>query len=112
MRKSIAATLVTIAALFGVVGCSTMNQEWHNGCLVQAKDTLYGSDGNGGTKRDYRLSTSCGSFTVGDNISGGFNSWDLWNSINEGKTYDIKTGGYRIGFFSQFPNVLEVREVK
>lgn len=111
MKKSIAATLVTIAALLGVVGCSTMNQEWHNGCEVQKKDTLYSGTG-GDTKREYRLSTSCGSFTVGDNISGGFNSWDLWNSIQEGRTYDIKTGGYRIGFFSQFPNVLEVKEVR
>ncbi|QOC56078.1 hypothetical protein SEA_CLOWN_80 [Gordonia phage Clown] len=40
----------------------------------------------------------------------GFNSWDTWKSLKEGKTYDIKTGGYRIGLFSAFPAVLEIKE--
>mgnify|MGYP002621951030 CR=1 FL=1 len=33
----------------------------------------------------------------------------LWAQIQEGERYDFRTGGYRIGFFSQFPYVLEVK---
>lgn len=106
MKKIIALTIATAALL---TGCSTMNQEWHRNCKVQAKDTLYDTtDGN--STRTYRLGTSCGSFNVEDSISGGFNSYDTWNAIEEGKTYDIRSGGYRLGFLSEFPSVLEIKE--
>lgn len=107
ITRAVAAAAIAVAAV-GLTGCSNMNQQWHENCVIQQKDTLY-SGANGNTSREYRLSTSCGTFTVGDTLAGGFNSWDTWNRLQEGKTYDLRTGGYRIGFFSQFPTVIEVR---
>ena len=49
---------------------------------------------------------------MSDAISvGQFDSWDTWQKLEVGKTYDLKTGGPRIGFFSVFPVVIEVRDV-
>ncbi|ANA86174.1 hypothetical protein SEA_LOZINAK_10 [Gordonia phage Lozinak] len=109
MKKITTATVAALLAVGALAGCSTMNQEWHRNCVVEDKDTLYSST-KGDSSREYRLSTSCGSFTVGDSISGGFSSWDTWRTLKEGRTYDIQTGGYRIGVFSQFPTVIAVEE--
>ncbi|AYR01122.1 hypothetical protein SEA_LEMOND_57 [Mycobacterium phage LeMond] len=111
--KKLAAAVAVGAVAAGAVlsGCSTSNQEWHNGCTVTAKDTLYSSS-DGNTSREYRLSTSCGTFAVEDSIAGGFNSWDTWQALKEGARYDIRTGGYRVGFLSTFPTVLEVKPAK
>ncbi|QPO17160.1 hypothetical protein SEA_LILBEANIE_82 [Gordonia phage Lilbeanie] len=104
-----AAALIAATAAATLAGCSTMNQEWHRDCTVEDKDTLY-SGSNGSTDREYRLTTSCGTFVVADNVSSGFNSWDTWSELQEGRTYDIQTGGYRIGVLSQFPTVIAVEE--
>lgn len=103
MFKRIAIAVVAGAAL---AACSLQNQQEHTGCTVQAKDTLY-STTDGTSTRTYRLSTSCGNFNVEDSIAGGFNSWDLWQKLQVGKRYDLKTGGYRIGLTSTFPTLLE-----
>lgn len=109
MKKiKLLAAAVTGALAVALTACSTANQEWHNGCQVTGKDVLYSST-NGTTTRDYRLSTSCGTFEVGDSIAGGFNSWDTWQALEVGKVYDIRTGGYRVGWASVFPTVLEIR---
>ncbi|MDM3894794.1 hypothetical protein [Mycobacterium intracellulare] len=94
-----------------IVGCSTMNHEMHHNCKVTGKDMLYNTSGdkNGtSTSRTKRLSTTCGVFNVEDNISGGFNSYDLWAALEVGKTYDIETGGYRVGVLGNFPVATKV----
>ncbi|QJD50457.1 hypothetical protein SEA_CHRIS_55 [Mycobacterium phage Chris] len=112
--RNLLATTVAVGGLvvtLALPGCSMNNQEWHDDCTVTAKDTLYSShDGN--SSREYRLSTSCGTFAVEDTIAGGFNSWDTWQGLKEGARYDIRTGGYRVGFLSSFPSVLEVKPAK
>lgn len=113
MRKRAIAMLAGGAV--SLVGCAAQNQEWHTGCTVTAKDILVdisGSDGNTSTTRTKRVSTDkCGSFDVSDALSvGQFDSWDLWTKLEVGKKYDIKSGGYRVGFFSMFPTVLEVKD--
>jgi hypothetical protein len=41
-----------------------------------------------------------------------FNSSDVQGELGEGKTYDIRYYGWRIGFFSMYPNIIKVyREV-
>lgn len=103
--------LVLAAASIAVTGCTSMlNQQWHSNCTVTSKITV--TDTTDGTStRTNRLGTSCGTFEVGDSVAGGFNSWDTWTALQEGKTYDIKTGGYRFGWASTFPVVLEYNEV-
>lgn len=96
------------AVAAALTSCSLQNQEWHNGCTVQGKDVLY-SHVDGTSSREYRLSTSCGAFSVDDSVAGGFNSWDTWEALEVGKVYDIRTGGYRIGFVGAFPTVIEIK---
>lgn len=108
-RIAVGMTVGAIGAAAALSGCATTNQEWHTGCTVKAKDIVYGgSDGN--TTRTKRVTTSCGSFNVEDAMEvGHFNSWDVWESVEVGKTYDMFTGGPRIGWLSTFPVLLEVK---
>lgn len=106
------ALLIAAVAAVSLSGCAATNQQWHNACTIQAKDVLY-STVEGNSSRTKRLSTSCGSFDVEDALSvGHFSSWDIWQSLEVGKVYDLKTGGPRIGLFSIFPTVIEVRHVE
>lgn len=108
MKRSL---IAVVAAAPTLSGCSLQNQEWHADCLVQGKDILY-SMSDGDSHRTNRLTTSCGTFNVQGSLGGGFNSWDNWSRLEVGKTYDLKTGGYRVGIASMFPTVIEVRGPK
>lgn len=88
-----------------------MNHQMHANCRVTGKDQLYSASGdkNGSsTTRTKRVSTSCGVFNVEDSIGGGFSSYDNWAKLEVGKTYDIETGGFRVGIFGSFPVVTRV----
>ncbi|BCP29572.1 hypothetical protein [Mycobacterium intracellulare] len=105
--------LAAVAAMGAVaaVGCSSMNHQMHANCRVTGKDQLYitSGDKNGTrTSRTKRVSTTCGAFNVEDSISGGFNSYDNWALLEVGKTYDIETGGFRVGILGSFPVVTKV----
>lgn len=36
-----------------------------------------------------------------------FDSANLYASLDRGVTYDMKTSGFRVGFFDSFPNIIE-----
>lgn len=116
MWRVAAITAISVALGVSMTACANSNQEWHRDCTVLSKDTLYNTSGTKGdtsTTRKNRVSTSCGSYAVDDAWeAGSFNSWDLWARLEQGKKYDIKTGGYRSGFFGMFPVVLEVKGPK
>ncbi|CPS04151.1 Uncharacterised protein [Mycobacteroides abscessus subsp. abscessus] len=116
MWRTAAITAICAALGISASACATSNQEWHRDCTVLSKDTLYdtsGSNGHTSTTRKNRLSTSCGAFSVDDAWEvGSFNSWDLWARLEQGKVYDLKTGGYRNGFMGMFPVVLEIKGPK
>ena len=40
-----------------------------------------------------------------------FDSADVYNKIQPGETYEFTTGGYRIPFFSMYPNIYEFKEI-
>lgn len=40
-----------------------------------------------------------------------FDSADTYNMIQEGETYEFTTGGYRVPFFSMYPNIYEIKKV-
>lgn len=104
MTKTILAGVAAIATVTLLSGCSSVNHQTHTNCLVTGKDRLI-TQGSSGEKR---VITSCGVFEVSDSVSGGFNSYDTYSELVVGHRYDIQTGGYRIGFLSQFPNVISV----
>ncbi|AGK87757.1 secreted protein [Mycobacterium phage Phrux] len=107
MKKTLIAAALAAAALL-TPSCSLMSHQVYTDCTVQAKDTLLDGNGDGGVTRTKRVTTTCGAFDVEDSLAGGFNSWDLWTALEVGKTYDIETGGPRVGFFSMFPYVTKV----
>lgn len=41
-------------------------------------------------------------------LIGKFNSSDIYNQLEVGKSYNIKTSGYRIHILSDYPNINEI----
>jgi hypothetical protein len=104
-RAALAAGLALLAAL-SLAGCVDRTEA---GCLVTDKDRVAGYKGSS----DSRVYTSCGVFSVHDEIvKGQWNSADTYGAIEVGKTYTFETYGERNGFFSLFPNIITVTEVK
>ena len=70
-------------------------------CTVVSKDR---------TEDDMRIYTEqCGVFANADSLwRGKTTSGDLWGQVEPGQTYDMRVVGWRNGFFSAFPNVLEI----
>lgn len=75
-------------------------------CLVTSKESITKDKDH-----QYRIYTeNCGVFQVKDELwLSKFNSADTYNRIQQGKTYDFQTIGWRNGFFSTFENIVEVR---
>lgn len=103
--------LVGLLMLGGLVfGVANALHEEERVCTVTEKERIYAGKDSGVQQRLH--TEECGAFTVGDALfAGHFNSYDTWTGIEEGKTYRVTTRGYRVGFFSLFPNVIEAEEV-
>ena len=84
---------------------NALHVEDHHGCVVSEKDRTTKREGGS----DARVYTeNCGTFQVADSwLSWTFSSADTYASIKVGETYDFTTRGYRIPFFSAFPNIVE-----
>lgn len=76
-------------------------------CNVTGKD-------RGGDDGSYRIYTSdCGQLANEDSLlRAKFDSADIWQSIPDSGPVELRIAGFRNGFFSQFPNVFEVREME
>lgn len=110
MRRYVFPVLLA-AALVALPACSSLNQQDRT-CTVISKEReqhVSGKDGNTSTSYTNRVATSCGTFVVNDSLAGGFSSLDTFNALVEGRTYDLRTGDYRVGFLSRFPNIIEVK---
>ena len=58
----------------------------------------------------YLVYTDHGTLKLKDDIlRGNFNSSDVYGSLKTDSTYTFQTSGYRIGFTSTYPNIIEVR---
>ncbi|WP_067671726.1 hypothetical protein [Nocardia miyunensis] len=106
--KMVAYLLIPVVFAAGaaaaLASCTSLNQDTHANCLVLSRDRLIEK----GTSGQKRVTTSCGTFAVEDNITSGFNSYDVFMSLEPGHRYDIRTGGYRLGPLSSFPTVIKV----
>ena len=106
-RATAVAALTTVAALV-LAGCGIPYDGDTTGCTVADKYVAIADK-----QSQKRVSTSCGVFTVEDELSqGDWNSADRYAQIEVGKTYDFETYGYRNGFLSLFPNIAEATEVR
>lgn len=85
-------------------------------CVVSSKDRSVSvtSDGEGNvtSSTSHRVYTSCGVFEVNDNLLLlKFNSADTYGFLEDGKSYNLKVVGWRNGFLSLFPNILEATAI-
>lgn len=74
-------------------------------CTVDGKESIAQEDGH-----EYRVYTSdCGNFKVADAFwARNFHASDTYADIKVGETYKFDVNGFRIPFFSDFPNILAV----
>jgi hypothetical protein len=100
--------VIAVAAL-AVAGVGSyayaQTEATYSNCVVTKTDRTSNSDG----QSQARVYTeNCGTFEVSDNIfKGQFNSADTFGALQPGETYDFETIGFRNGFLSIFPNILE-----
>lgn len=58
----------------------------------------------------YLVYTDKGTFKLEDDLFRGiFRSSDTYGKLRQDNTYTFKTAGYRIGFMSSYPNIIEVK---
>jgi len=85
-------------------GLTTFAEDKIATCTVISKDRGGGEDGA------YRVYTEeCGVLTNGDNpFLNKYNSADIWTQIPDEGPVTVHLVGIRNGFFSWFPNIIEV----
>lgn len=101
--------VVAILVVLTVGLLSATHVTTHSGCRVNDKDRTTTRDGSS----DMRVYTdNCGVFQVKDSwLSWTFSSSDTYSKIQVGHVYNFKTRGYRIPFFSSFPNIVGAEEI-
>jgi hypothetical protein len=58
----------------------------------------------------YLVYTNKGTLKLEDDLfRGNFYSSDVYGKLRQDSTYTFKTSGYRIGFISSYPNIIEVK---
>lgn len=100
------AIVAMLASLIGGgawLGFQSYADEQVRTCAVEDKDR---------SEDSMRVYTEqCGVLDVSDKLFlGHFNASDVWADIEEGETYEFRTVGKRIPFFSMFPTIVEVSE--
>ena len=61
-------------------------------------------------KSFYVVYTDKGTFKLEDDmLRGNYYSSDVYGKIKQDSTYTIKTSGYRIGWASEYPNIIEIK---
>lgn len=113
MKLILAGFALMIAAIIGVPTAITI--AYYHGdnanlvresCVIEGKESV-----NSGDSHTYRVYTSCGNFVVEDEMfAGNFHASDTYREIKEGETYDLTTRGWRVPFFSMFPNIYKAVE--
>jgi hypothetical protein len=78
---------------------------------VEDKDSVTVSNGDQGSKNEYRVYTDRGVYKVVDSIFYlDFRAADRYAALKVGRTYACKQAGWRIGIVSAFPNLIECEE--
>ncbi|WP_458682249.1 hypothetical protein [Prescottella equi] len=108
MKFKIAAAALAAVAAASLTSCAYVNNKTQD-CVVTEKDRTAKSGSNSSEMRVY---TDCGVFVIEDNFIAGFNSADIFGTLKPGHKYQLETGGFRSGFFSEFPKILKAKEIQ
>ena len=112
MRNSIQALQILVLAVIfigiglGITGYANVNTVT---AKVEGKERI--TEQNGEHLDSYYLVyTDKGTLKLEDDFfRGNFYSSDVYGKLKQDSTYTFKTSGYRIGFLSSYPNIIEVK---
>lgn len=97
--KPLIAILLTLCSLSS---CTYIHTDRVNCELVTGKERVNNKAGG-----YYLVFTDKGEYTVSDEFfRGNFKSSTWYGSLDVGKLYSFKTGGFRLPFFSKYPNII------
>lgn len=112
MRTSFNLITILVVAIiiggiaFGITGYGNVNSVK---AKVEGKERITESVGDR-IESFYLVYTDKGTFKLEDDLfRGNFYSSDVYGKIKQDSTYTFKTSGYRIGFMSSYPNIIEVK---
>ena len=119
-RKNIVIALVGLlfaTACVGWIVFYAYGSERTQTCTITGTDWATKVDvtgGEGTSSSEYRVQAEeCGVMRVEDALLRlRFNSADLIASLDEGKTYELTTIGWRNGLLSWFPTIIDAKEVR
>lgn len=112
MKKALAITALIASLAVPLTGCQNLVQD-DKVCTVTDKDRSTKSD-KGNSSSVFRVYTAeCDTLGIADNfLQGNYNSSDLYGKIQVGHKYKFHTVGTRNGFFSWFPEITKLEEIK
>lgn len=83
----------------------------YNNVVIQDKERITKSDGDGGVDSYYLVYTNKGVFKNEDSfVQFKFNSSDYQGKLKKGETYNIKVNWFRVPVFSMYENILEIEK--
>jgi len=112
MRNSIGLIQILVAVIIigtvglGITGYANVNTIT---AKVEGKERITESNGKHFDSY-YLVYTDKGTLKLEDDLfRGNFYSSDEYGKLRQDSTYTFKTSGYRIGFLSSYPNIIEVK---
>lgn len=104
--------LALIAMLIGGPMWYTYGTDFERDIVITRTWTNVTGGGDAGVKQVYMIADAEGnSYKVADSMFyWQFRSTDLWNGLEEEERYRIRAYGWRVGFLSMYPNVIEIKE--
>ncbi len=107
----IAVSLLGLILVVGIVWLAILPQINHHQVLFKVNKTERIVE-RGATDSKYMIYTDNGVFENTDSLlNGKFNSSDIYNELEVGRTYSCDVVGFRNGFFSWYENVIKCTEV-
>lgn len=111
MKSQNTIPILTIIIIIGLITLSIKSNMTLNTIqvIVEGKERITEQTGN--TLDSYYLVfTNKGTFKIEDDLfRGNFYSSDVYGKLRQDSTYTFTTTGYRIGFMSSYPNIIEVK---
>lgn len=106
--------LIIIALFLGGIAFEVYSVFHKNSVTFTVNEKVVKTDcgHDGHCKSKYLIFTDHGVFQDTDSfVYFKFNSSDLYNKLRVGQTYNCKTYGFRIPFFSKYPNLVDCEAV-
>lgn len=106
----VVSVVLIVLALFGIVAATVSYNTTHEGVTTVCEKERAAVQGGGA---EYRIYASDGTYVMADSLLGQtrYDTADEYGKIQPNTTYKIVYKGWRIPFFSAFPNILQATPV-